>query len=156
MYLAMKSLHILAVVIFLGNILTGAFWKAHADRSGDPRIMAHTLDGIIRSDRYFTIPGVVLIVVLGVAAAIVGHFPILGTGWILYSIILLTISGAAFMFKVAPLQRQLRDVAQAGVRTGKLDGGTYRKFTVQWNIWGGVASLTPIAAVVLMVYKSGG
>ena len=156
MYLAMKSLHILAVVIFLGNILTGAFWKAHADKSGDPRIMAHTLDGIIRSDRLFTIPGVVLIVIFGVAAAIFGHFPILGTGWILHGIILLTISGVAFMFKVAPLQRQLRDVAQAGVATGKLDNQAYRRSTIQWTLWGSVASLAPIAALVLMVLKHPG
>lgn len=50
MYLALKALHILAVILFLGNTITGAFWKAHGDKSGDPKIMAHTLDGIIRSD----------------------------------------------------------------------------------------------------------
>lgn len=155
MYLAMKSLHILAVVLFLGNIITGVFWKDHADRSGDPRIMAHTLDGIIRSDRLFTVPGVVLIIVFGVAAAILGHFPILGTDWILYSIILFVISGGAFMFKVVPLQRLLRTVAQAGIQTGKLDEQVYRRLTIQWNVWGGVASLTPIAALVLMVIKWG-
>jgi len=60
-YLLLKAVHVLAVVLFLGNIVTGIFWKAHGDRTGDPRIMAHTLDGIIRSDRWFTIPGVVLI-----------------------------------------------------------------------------------------------
>ena len=66
MYLAMKTLHVLAVVLFLGNIITGLFWKAHGDRTADPRIIAHTLEGIIRSDRWFTIPGVVLIVAFGV------------------------------------------------------------------------------------------
>ena len=49
MYLAMKVLHVLAVVLFLGNIITGVFWKAHGDRTGDPRIIAHTLEGIIRA-----------------------------------------------------------------------------------------------------------
>jgi hypothetical protein len=37
----------------------------------------------IRSDRLFTIPGVVGIIVAGVATAIVGKRPILGTRWIL-------------------------------------------------------------------------
>lgn len=49
MYLAMKTLHVLAVVLFRGNIITGLFWKAHGDRTGDPRIIAHTLEGIIRA-----------------------------------------------------------------------------------------------------------
>jgi uncharacterized membrane protein len=86
-YLAMKTLHILAVVLFLGNIITGLFWKAHGDRTADPRIIAHTLEGIIRSDRWFTIPGVLLIVGFGVAAALLGRLPILGTGWIWQSIV---------------------------------------------------------------------
>lgn len=77
MYLWIKLLHVAAVFIFLGNIATGLFWKAHADRSRDPRIIAHTLDGIIRSDRLFTIPGVVLIPIGGIGAAIVAGLPML-------------------------------------------------------------------------------
>ena len=81
MYFALKTLHILAVAMFLGNIVTGLFWKAHGDRTNDPRIIAHTLDGIIRSDRWFTLPGVAAILLFGVAAAMIGHLPILGTSW---------------------------------------------------------------------------
>ena len=55
-YLTLKMLHIVAVVLFLGNIITGVFWKDHADRSRDPRIILAILEGIVRSDRWFTIP----------------------------------------------------------------------------------------------------
>ena len=51
LYLALKALHIVSVVLFLGNIITGVFWKVHADLSGDLRARAQALDGIIRSDR---------------------------------------------------------------------------------------------------------
>jgi len=30
-YLTLKFLHIVGVILFLGNITTGVFWKAHAD-----------------------------------------------------------------------------------------------------------------------------
>ena len=33
-YFVLKSLHILSVVIFIGNIVTGVFWKMHGDRLG--------------------------------------------------------------------------------------------------------------------------
>lgn len=155
MYLVMKTLHVLAVVIFLGNIITGLFWKAHGDRSADPRIITHTLEGIIRSDRWFTIPGVVLIVVFGVGAALVGRLPILGTGWIWQSIALFTISGLAFMLQVAPLQRRLRSVASAGVGGKPWDEAEYRRLSRRWEFWGAVAVLTPLAALVLMVHKPG-
>ncbi len=151
-YLSLKLVHIVAVILFLGNIVTGLFWKAHADRTGDPRIMAHTLDGIIRSDRLFTIPGVIVILIGGFGAALVGRIPILGTGWILWSIILFTMSGLAFMFRVAPLQVRLRALAAEG-HGSQFDRDRYRALSRQWETWGLVALLTPAAALVLMVLK---
>lgn len=35
MYHILKLIHVAAVIIFLGNIITGLFWKAHADRTKD-------------------------------------------------------------------------------------------------------------------------
>jgi uncharacterized membrane protein len=154
-YLAMKTLHVLAVVLFLGNIITGLFWKAHGDRSADPRIIAHTLDGIIRSDRWFTMPGVLLIVGFGVAAALLGRLPILGTRWIWQSIVLFSISGLVFMFQVAPLQRRLLSLAATAASGQSWEEATYRRLSRRWEFWGIVAILTPLAAVVLMVHKPG-
>jgi len=154
-YLAMKTLHVLAVVLFLGNIITGLFWKAHGDRTADPRIVAHTIEGIIRSDRWFTIPGVVLIIVFGVAGAVIGRLPILGTSWIWQSIALFTVSGLAFMLQVAPLQRRLQELASAGVGGGPWDQAAYRRLSRRWEFWGVVAILTPLVALALMVYKPG-
>ena len=162
MYLVLKTVHVLAVVLFLGNIVTGVFWKAHADRTGDPRIIAHTLDGIIRSDRWFTIPGVVLIVASGVAAAVRGGLPIFGTPWIWQSLVLFGISGLAFGFQVAPLQVRLRSVALEAARgdwdatRSDWDAARYRALSRRWEVWGLVATLTPLAAFVLMVLKPGG
>jgi uncharacterized membrane protein len=155
MYLALKTLHILAVILFLGNIITGVFWKFHGDRTGDPRVMAHTLDGIIRSDRWFTIPGVLFIIVFGLGAAMVAGLPILRTGWIWQSLILFGISGIAFMAQVAPLQRRLWALAQVGAAGGRWDPEAYRRLSRRWEFWGAVALLTPLAALVLMVAKPG-
>ena len=75
MYLALKLLHVVAVIVFLGNIFTGLFWHAHAARTRDPKLLAHTMDGIIRSDRWFTLPGVVVIIAAGVFLAVVRALP---------------------------------------------------------------------------------
>ncbi len=92
-YLVWKLLHVLAVIAFVGNITTGILWKVHADRTRTPELIAHACAGLTRSDRWFTIPGVALILIAGIVAAITGNFPILGTGWIFWSIVLFTISG---------------------------------------------------------------
>lgn len=153
MYLLIKLLHIGAVIAFVGNIATGLFWHAHAARTRDPRLLAHTMDGIIRSDRLFTGPGVVAIIATGVAAALVGGFPILGTGWILWTILLFAASGLIFMFRVVPMQRQLRALAQAGAAATDFDFAGYSQLARRWERWGAAALATPAAGLVLMVLK---
>lgn len=152
-YLTLKLLHVAAVVLFLGNIATGVFWMAHADRTRDPRVIRATLEGLIGSDRWFTVPGVVAIVVFGVGAAIMGGLPILGTGWILWSLVLFVISGAAFMAKVAPLQRDMAQLARRGVESGSFDWDAYHGLSRQWKFWGTVALVAPAGVLALMVLK---
>lgn len=153
LYIILKSLHILAVVLFLGNIVTGLFWKHHADRTGDPKLMAHALDGIIRSDRWFTLPGVFAIIATGVALAMVAGHRILGTDWIWMSIVLFSISGAIFGIWVAPLQKRMRAMAAASIVGGSLDMAAYRRLSLTWEIAGVIAILAPVGALVLMVAK---
>jgi uncharacterized membrane protein len=153
MHDVLKLLHVAGVIIFLGNITTGLFWHAHAARTRDPRLIAHAMDGIIRSDRLFTVPGVLVIVASGLANAVLGGYPLLRTGWILWSLVLFTVSGAAFMARVAPLQRALRALASAAATPGELDWPGYRKLAVAWEAWGAIALLTPAAALVLMILK---
>jgi uncharacterized membrane protein len=153
MYLWMKFLHLLAVVAFVGNIVTGVFWHKHALRTRDPRLIAHAMDGVIRSDRLFTMPGVVVIIASGVIAAMQGGFPILRTGWILWALVLFAISGAVFMAKLGPLQRRMRDAAQVGATSGAFDLDAYHPLAKQWDAWGAVATLAPLGALALMVLK---
>lgn len=153
MYLLLKLLHVAAVIAFLGNITTGLFWHAHAARTRDPKLLAHAMDGIIRSDRLFTVPGVIVIIFSGVAAAIYGNFPLLRTGWILWTLVAFSVSGLIFVLRVAPLQRQLRALAEAGEQSGAFEYAMYRSLAVRWEAWGAVALLTPVAGLVLMVLK---
>jgi len=153
LYLVLKLVHVLAVVAFLGNITTGLFWHAHAARSRDPKLLAHTMEGIIRSDRLFTVPGVLIITAAGFALAIEGRFPILRTAWIFWAIVLFSLSGIVFGARVAPLQRRLRDLARSGASDGRFDEAAYRALARRWEIWGAVALLLPLAGLALMVLK---
>ena len=153
MYLWLKLVHILAVVMFIGNIVTGVFWHKHAERTRDPRLLAHAMAGVIQSDRLFTMPGVLLILASGIFAAIRGGFPILGTGWILWTLVMFATSGLVFMFRLAPLQRQLQASAQAGASSGSFDFDAYHRMSKQWDFWGAVATLTPVIGLGLMVLK---
>jgi uncharacterized membrane protein len=153
MYLWLKLLHVAAVVLFLGNIITGLFWHAHATRTRDARLIAHAMDGIIRSDRIFTVPGVFLIIATGLAAAMIGGYPILRTTWIVWSLALFAVAGVVFVARVAPLQKQLKALAQDRADGAPFDWDRYQAVARRWEVWGAVALITPLAALVLMVLK---
>jgi uncharacterized membrane protein len=153
MYLWLKLVHILAVVMFVGNIVTGVFWHKHAQRTRDARLLAHAMAGVIQSDRLFTMPGVLLIIASGVLAAIQGGLPILGTGWILWTLVLFGVAGLIFMVRLGPLQRRMHAFAEAGAAGGSFDYAAYHRLSRQWDFWGAVATLTPLAGLALMVLK---
>jgi uncharacterized membrane protein len=151
-YFILKSLHIVAVVLFLGNIITGVFWKAHGDRAGTLAARAQALDGIIRSDRWFTLPGVAVIIVTGVLLAMTLQLPLLGTKWIGWSLVLFGISGAVFSARVGPLQKKLLANVRAGM-AGNWNESEYRALSRSWQAWGWIATGAPVIALVLMVSK---
>jgi uncharacterized membrane protein len=153
MYDWLKLVHVLAVIMFIGNIVTGVFWHKHALRTQNAQLIAHTVDGIIRSDRLFTMPGVTLILVSGISAAVSVGFPVLRTGWIVWTIVMFAVSGLVFMLRLAPLQRAMLAMAQSGAKGGNFDFAAYHRLSSTWDFWGALATVTPIIGVGLMVLK---
>ena len=152
-YSYLKLIHLIAVMLFLGNIITGLFWMHIAVKTKDLKIINFTMKGIIKADRYFTIPGVIIITAGGFLAAIYGHFPILKTGWILWSIIMFSISGLAFSFKLAPLQKKIYNLTLNTETSTDFDWSNFNKVFFEWDIWGFIALITPLAAFVMMTLK---
>jgi uncharacterized membrane protein len=151
-YLTLKALHIVGVVLFLGNIITGVFWKVHADRLGDLAARAQALDGIIKADRWFTVPGVLLIIATGISMALLAHLPMLGTLWIAAALALFGVSGLSFGIAVGPLQKKMLANVRAGI-TGTWDETQYNSLSRAWGFWGLIATAAPLIALVLMVVK---
>jgi uncharacterized membrane protein len=148
-YLIFKLIHIFAVIIFIGNIVIGIFWKNHGDKSNDPKIIASTIQGIIKADKIFTMPSTALIVIAGFGTAGIGFYPVFETGWIILGLILVIISGAAFMIKVGPAQKKLLQISS----TEPFDKEIYDTVSKEWHLWGTVAVAAPVIAVIMMVLK---
>ena len=152
-YPLLKLLHLSAVILFLGNIITGHFWMHIAMKTNDIGIILHTTKGVIRSDRIFTVPGVIIITTGGLLAAISGSIPILRTGWIFWSIILFSLSGVVFSFKLAPLQNKIYILAGKSEISDDTDWVSLKKVYLEWKIWGMITLALPTAALVMMILK---
>ena len=150
-YLVYKLLHITAVIIFLGNIFTGLFWMKQANRTNNLSIISFAIRSLIISDKWFTIPGVIVITAGGISGAIQGGIPLLKTGWIFWSIVLFTLSGIVFSAKLIPLQKKIYKVTL--VAEADFNRELYHTCLKQWEAWGFIALLTPVLAMVMMILK---
>lgn len=146
-YLIWKAVHVLAVIVFLGVIMTATLYIAYAARTRDPEFIEHSLQGIRGIDRWFATPAIVVLLVAGFAGAAAGKIGFLSTGWMLWSFVLLIAALASFFGGAVPPARRLATLARAGDWTA-FDTGLRRLL-----FWGWVAILSPAAAVVLMVLK---
>ncbi len=151
-YLLLKLVHVLAVIIFMGNITTGLFWMRIANQTNNLSIISFTMKGIITTDKWFTIPGVIIITAGGFSAAIEGGLPLLRTGWIFWSIVLFSLSGLIFTTKLGPLQKKILQLSK-NTEAAKFNPDLYHASLKQWETWGLIALLTPLAALVMMVLK---
>jgi uncharacterized membrane protein len=73
-YLLLKLLHLLGVILFLGNIIVTGRWKAMADRTRDSKIVAFAQSQVSATDRVFTLGGILLLGAAGAGAAVYAGF----------------------------------------------------------------------------------
>ncbi|MCW8961552.1 MAG: DUF2269 domain-containing protein [Ignavibacteriaceae bacterium] len=120
-YFILVLIHVMAVIIFLGNNTITPFWKSQAEKTKDRLHVLNTWEGIIRADRFFTMPGVTILLIFGIGAALHGGFNLINTGWIFWSIIMYIISGAAFMAKVVPIQKNIVALGKMNLNLAGMD-----------------------------------
>jgi uncharacterized membrane protein len=145
--------HLAGVIVFFANFVAAFFWRARAERTGDPRLLAYAYRTLNAADAWLTTPSVAAILAGGVGAAVSVGLPILRTPWVFWSLVSFSLSGLVFVLRVLPLQRALADQAEDGVRTGRFDLQAHRRRARVWAFWAHVSFLAAAAAVPLMVFK---
>lgn len=146
-----KFLHILGVVLFVGNIVVSAVWKVLADRTGDLAVIRYATRTVNLTDIFFTFGGIVIL--LGAGHAIAPEYGgVAANRWILWSYILLIASGLIWALVLLPVQiGQTRLLNKLGSQDSIPD--RYWKLATLWAVAGTVASVLPVIAIYLMVAK---
>lgn len=140
--------HLFAVIVFLGNIITEIRWLYLASKTGNKEIIRFAITGIINGDKVFTLPCVLLITVTG--SFIYSSFSMAENHWLLFALISYIFSGLAYTVKVAPLQKKMLHVVSDGSATLP---NVYKKTYASWNFWGWVALLTSVLALILTTIR---
>jgi len=150
-YLLLKSIHLVGVVIFIGNIVVTAWWKAMADLTRDPKIVAFAQRQVTLTDWVFTFGGVVLVAVGGIGNALLNGLP-MTTPWLALGNALFAISALIWIAILIPLQMNLARMARE-FANGAAIPARYWKLEKLWGAFGGIATVLPLVNIVVMVFK---
>lgn len=145
-------LHIAGCVLFLGNIITAAFWKVRADLKGDPAEVHNTVKNVMLADLVFTLPGLLLIIISGVVMAVQAGYAMGGMNWLMASMILFGVTGILWAGFLIPLQKGMIRHSMQSIRDGVISAG-YKRVSTYWAVCGTIATLLPIVILYFMVSK---
>ena len=147
-----KTLHLLGVVLLLGNVTVTSIWKLYADRTREPRIIAFAQRLVTITDWFFTFWGIVLLVVGGFGAAwAVGMDPF-GAWWLVAAEIQFAIAGLMWLGLLVPIQVKQARLARAFDTTGAIPE-EYWRLSRRWIFWGLLATIPLVGATWSMVAK---
>ena len=150
MSLTIKSLHILGVSLFLGNIIVSAFWKVLADRTGNYAVIRFATRLVNVTDAIFTGLGATLLLVTGHLLAD-KYGGVLPNDWILWSYVLFGVSGAIWIAVLLPIQFKQANLLR--VSPAEVIPQEYYRLARLWSFAGAIATLFPLPAIYLMVAK---
>ena len=152
MFNLLLTLHILSAVWLMGHQISSAFWKARADRSGNPEAIATTAQALVRSDFTFTLPGIVVLLVTGIWMAGLTGWDRFQELWLGTSFVLVIVMVILWLAVLLPQQRRMARFATETLE-GIDQGDNYRKASKLWSMAGGIMTLIPVIVLFLMVFK---
>ena len=151
MYLTFKFLHILGVILLIGNVTASAVWKVFANRTGELRTIAFAQRLVTYTDWSLTLSGILLVMVGGYGMVYsAGLDP--WSGWMMWGQVLFVASGLVWALVLLPLQMKQARMARSFDADGGI-GTAYWVMSRRWILWGIVATVPLVAATWLMVVK---
>ncbi len=141
----LRYAHVIGAAVLLGTGAGIAFFMVMANRTRDPKLIAHVAGTVVVADWLFTATAVVAQPVTGVFLARQIGWP-LTAPWILWAVVLYLVTGL-FWLPVVWIQKQLRDMARIAATQGAPLPGRYHRLYRIWFAFG-----FPAFAAVLGIF----
>lgn len=145
-------LHVLGAVLFLGNVITAAFWKLMAERGNDLAHLSRVTKNVMLADYWFTIPGVILLLATGHIMGSMSGYSFAELNWMTASEGLFALSGVIWGAILIPAQRKMMKESTISAAQGSLTIA-YRKASRTWDMFGTLVVILPLFVLYLMLVK---
>lgn len=147
----LRWLHVIGATVLLGTGAGIAFFMLMANRTRDPRLIAHVAGTVVVADALFTATAVVAQPLTGLALAhLIGWS--LFDHWLALSLGLYVLTGL-FWLPVVAIQIRLRDLARSAARDGCDLPPAYDRLYRIWFLCGFPAFAAVLAIVWLMLTR---
>ena len=154
-YETAKFIHIIGIIMLLGNVTATAIWKFFADRSADAKIVGFGQRLVTLTDWSLTVWGAALTIIGGYGAAMIARMDLVGERWLLWGQILFIASGLLWLGILVPLQIRLARMAKEFQSGGDIPDAYWRA-SRWWFIVGLAITVPLVAAAWVMVVKPNG
>lgn len=151
-YLWLKTVHLLGVVLFLGNIIVTGWWKVMADKTRNPQVIAFAQQQVTLTDYVFTAGGAFLLLIAGMANVHM-HGLSMSAKWLHWGMAMFVASGIIWALILIPTQMRQAKLAKAFAIHGHIPD-TYWQLCRRWNFWGALAVILPLINLYWMTFKS--
>jgi uncharacterized membrane protein len=147
----MKILHVLAVVVLLGNLLMAPFWRKRLVELGGVQARAAANRSVRTADLIFTLPGWVVVLATGIMMIIYREMGMRG-GWLHLSLLLFL--GWLVFWHMLVLRARKAMIAQAEeAASGGQAPAELAQHERQWQQWSYLAAGIAVLILILMVIQ---
>jgi uncharacterized membrane protein len=150
-YLIVKWLHILSSTVLFGTGIGSAYYMLFTSLTRDAHAVASVVRLVVIADWVFTTTTIVLQPLTGFYMIHLMGYP-LSSPWILWSIVLYFVAGAAWL-PVVWMQIKMRDLARSAAASRSELPRQYWTFLKWWTSLGFVAFGALVVVFYLMVAK---
>lgn len=147
----MRLLHLLAVVVLLGNLLMAPFWRRRLAILGGPQARAAANRSVRVADFMFTLPGWLVVLATGIVLSVQRQWR---GGWIHLSLVLFL--GWIVLWHVMVMRARNAMIAQAEEVAASPQVPAERATELteqerQWQLWSYVSAALLVLILIVMV-----
>src|SRR5438309_3723132 len=147
-------LHILGAVLFLGNITVTAAWMTWAVGQKDARVAAFASAGVNRADRWFTSPGMIVLLLSGLTLTNLAWGGWLGfttspNRWIFVGLTLLIATGALYGAVIRRYQHEMVRMSSEAAQTNAPLPEQFAAVLRKWTLWGAIDTILPLVDLLV-------
>ncbi len=143
----LKFLHILGVVLMVGNVITTGLWAHWASKSDEESLRKFASISILKADLFLTFTGGGLILVSGFAMAGINGLTFQENPWLVQGIVALAVSTIVWLLVLLPDQFRMKTCAESGDSAGFIKA--YRR----WSLLGWLATIPLVYGIWVMVVR---